>query len=65
MQTQCNVLGYRIHLYVYDYKLAIEVDEMVIVTEILAMKLKGKKQYSKNLVVSLLQLILIKKTLIN
>ena len=65
MQTQCNVLGYRIHLYVYDYKLAIEVDEMVIVTEILAMKLKDKKQYSKNLVVGLLQLILIKKTLIN
>ena len=65
MQTQCNVLGYRIHLYVYDYKLAIEVDEMVIVTEILAMKLKDKKQYNKNLVVSLLQLILTKITLIN
>ena len=65
MQTQYNVLGYRIHLYVYDYKLAIEVDEMVIVTEILAMKLKDKKQYNKNLVVSLLQLILTKITLIN
>ena len=38
---------------------------MVIVTEILAMKLKDKKQYNKNLVVSLLQLILTKITLIN
>ena len=28
MQTQCSVLGYRIDLYFYDYKLAIEVDEL-------------------------------------
>ena len=27
MQTQYNVLGYRIELYFHDYKLAIETDE--------------------------------------
>ena len=27
MQTQYNVLGYRIPLYFHDYKLAIEIDE--------------------------------------
>ena len=27
MQTQCHVLGHRIELYFYDYKLAIETDE--------------------------------------
>ena len=28
IQTQCNVLGYRIDLYFHEYKLAIEVDEL-------------------------------------
>ena len=27
MQTQQNILGYRIDLYFHDYKLAIEIDE--------------------------------------
>ena len=27
MQTQCNVLSYRIDLYFHDYKLAIGIDE--------------------------------------
>ena len=27
MQTQCNILSYRIDLYFRDYKLAIEIDE--------------------------------------
>ena len=27
IQTQYNVLGYRIELYFHDYKLAIEIDE--------------------------------------
>ena len=27
MQTEGNVLGYRIHLYFHDYKLGIEIDE--------------------------------------
>ena len=29
MQTQCTVIGYRVDLYFHDYKLAIEVDELV------------------------------------
>ena len=27
MKTQYNVLGYRIHLYFYDYKLAMKIDK--------------------------------------
>ena len=27
MQTQYNVLGYKVYLYFHDYKLAIELDE--------------------------------------
>ena len=27
METQCNVLSYRINLYFYDYKLATKIDE--------------------------------------
>ena len=27
MQTQCSVFGYKMDLYLYDHKLAIEVDE--------------------------------------
>ena len=38
MQTQYNVLGYRIDLNFFDYKLAIEVDEKVIKIDILTMK---------------------------
>ena len=38
MEIQYSVLGYRIDLYFYDYKLAIKIDEMVIATEILTMK---------------------------
>ena len=43
MQTQHSVLGYMIDLYFHKYKLAIEVDELDILTEILIMKLKNKK----------------------
>ena len=35
MQTQYSVLGYKIDLYFYDYKHAIEIDERVIKIEIL------------------------------
>ena len=38
MQTQYNILSYRIDLYFHDYKFAIEMMKMVIVTEILTMK---------------------------
>ena len=34
MQTQYSVLDHMIDLYFHDYKLVIEIDEMVIVTEI-------------------------------
>ena len=43
MQTQHSVLGYRTDLYFYDYRLAIEVDEKGIKTEIRTMKYKKKK----------------------
>ena len=36
------MLGYRIGLYFYNYKLPIEIGEMDIVTEILTMKQKYK-----------------------
>ena len=64
MQTQYNVLGYKIDLHFYDYKLAIEVDEKAIKIGIFTMKQKDKKQQKKNSIVNLLELILIKKTLI-
>ena len=38
MQTQYNVLGYRVALYFHDYKLAMVFDENARVTEVLTMK---------------------------
>ena len=38
MLTQYNVFSYRNDLYLHDYKLAIEIDEMDTVTEILTTK---------------------------
>ena len=65
MQAQYNVLSYRITSFCHGYKVAIKIDETGTVdTEILITKQKDKKQQNKNLVVSLLQLILTKKTLI-
>ena len=65
MQAQYNVLSYRITLFCHGYKVAIKIDETGHSdTEILITKQKDKKQQNKNLVVSLLQLILTKKTLI-
>ena len=61
MQAQCSVLGYRIDLYFNDYKLAIEIDEK---ENIVRNVDYDKKQQNKNLAVSLLELILIKKPLI-
>ena len=29
MQTQCNVLGFMINLYLHDYKLVIKIDEKI------------------------------------
>ena len=44
IQTQSNVLSYRIDLYFHDYKLAIEIDENGTAAEILTTKEKDKKQ---------------------
>ena len=60
MQTQYNVLSYRIDLYFHDCRLAIEIFENGYSDR----NIEYKKQQNKNLVVSLLRLILIKKTLI-
>ena len=46
------MLGYRIDLYFYNYKLAIEIGKMDIVTEILTAKQKYKNSEKKNLVIS-------------
>ena len=43
IQTQYRVLDYRTDLYFHEYKLAIEVDELDILTEMLIMKLRAKK----------------------
>ena len=61
MQTQHSVLGWRIDLYFHKHKLAIEVDEQDILTDILVMRLKDKKRQKKNLVVCLLESILVQK----
>ena len=66
METQHCVLGYKIDLYFYDLQLQLakKLMKMDTVTAILTTKQKDKKQQSKNLIVSLLELILKKKTLI-
>ena len=43
IQTQYNDLGQRIDLYFHKHKLAIQVDELGMLTEILVIKLKDKK----------------------
>ena len=43
MQTQYRVLGYRIDLYLHDYKCAIEVDEIEVDHEIQRQKALEKK----------------------
>ena len=61
MQTQYSVLAYIIDLYFHKHKLAIEADELEMLTEILVMKLKDKKHQKKNLIVCLLELTPMKK----
>ena len=43
MQTQYNVLGYKIDLYFHDYKLAIEIDENGHSERNIDYKIKGQK----------------------
>ena len=64
LKTQYNILSCRIEWYSHDYKLAIEIDENGHNNKNTEHKEKGKKQYNKNLVISLLELIVTKKALI-
>ena len=49
MQREYSVLGYRIDLYFRDYKLAVEVDELDMMIEIIIMRHKKKKAIEKDL----------------
>ena len=49
MQREYSVLGYRIDLYFRDYKLAVEVDELDMMIEIIIMRHKNKKAIEKDL----------------
>ena len=64
MQTQYNLLGYRIDLYFHDQKRAIEIDEYGWNDTSIGYEIERQKQQNKNLVLSLLELILTKKNLI-
>ena len=61
MQTQYNLLGYRNDLYFHDYKRAIEIDEYGWNDRSIFYEIERQKQQNKNLVLSLLELILTKK----
>ena len=63
VQTQYSVLGCRIDLY-FHTNLQLKLMSQDMLTEILVMKLKDKKHQKKNLIRCLLELILMKKTLI-
>ena len=60
MQTQHNVLGYMVELYFHDYKVVIEIDQNGHSNR----NIDYQIDLNKSLVVSLLELILTKKTLI-
>ena len=61
MQIQYNVLSYRTDLHFHDYNLATENGHS---DRRIDYKIKREKKINKKLVVGLLELILIKKTLI-
>ena len=60
MRKQYAVLGCRVSLLFMTLTLQQNLMKMVTATEILTMKKKDKRQYSKNFLVSLLELILTK-----
>ena len=64
MQTQDNVLGYKIDLYFYDYKLAVEIDEKAHKDRNIDHEIERQKVLEKNEVVNSLELILMKIILI-
>ena len=51
---------FRIHVYLFEHKLAVEADEKKMSTEILFLRRKDKKHQKKNLIVNLLALIQVK-----
>ena len=64
METQCNVLSYRINLYFYDYKLATKIDENGHSNKNIDYEIKRQKaKKKKSLVINLLELILTRKIL--
>ena len=63
MQKQNSLLDYRIDLYFHDYKLAIKFDENGHSDKNIDDEIKRLNAITQNLVVSLLKLILTKKTL--
>ena len=64
MQTQDNVLGYKIDLYFYDYRLAVEIDEKAHKDRNIDHEIERQKVLEKNEVVNSLELILMKIILI-
>ena len=64
MQTQCNVLSYRIDTWFHDYNLAIEINKNGHIDRNIEYKIKWQKQKNKDLVAHLLELMMRKKTLI-
>ena len=64
METQYSVLSYWTYLYFHDYKLAIEADELGHNDRNIDHEIQRENKYKKNLVVSLLELILMNKILI-
>ena len=64
METQYSVLSYWTYLYFHDYKLAIEADELDHNDRNIDHEIQRENKCKKNLVVSLLELILMNKILI-
>ena len=64
MQTQYNVLGYRIDIYFHDYKLAIEVDEKGHKDRSIDHEIKRQKDKEKDLSSQFIRINLMKKNLI-
>ena len=64
IQTCYRVLGYEIHIYFHDYKLAVEIDENDHQDRDISLEIERQKALENELVVNLLEFILIKKILI-
>ena len=58
IRIQCNVLGYRIDLYFYEHKLAIQIDELGHNDRNTDYETKREREINTNLIVCLLELIL-------